>query len=67
MLFAHIEDCLDPSCICNEMENYNALLQLRQRHNQDEFSLHLEERLHFKRLIDNQSMIETCSTFTDMT
>ena len=53
--------------MCNEMENYNNLLQLRQQHNQDEFSLHLEERLHYKRLIDNQSMIETCSTFTDMT
>ena len=29
MLLAHIDDCNEPSCMCNEMENYNALLQLR--------------------------------------
>ena len=29
MLFAHIDECQEPACICSEMENYNALLQLR--------------------------------------
>jgi len=33
LVLTHIEDCDDPLCICDEMENYYELLRLRQVHN----------------------------------
>jgi hypothetical protein len=65
LVLAHIEDCDDQLCICDEMENFYELLRLRQLHNQEVFPLMRAERKKYKKIIDDQGLIGTVSNITD--
>jgi hypothetical protein len=65
LVLAHIEDCDDQLCICDEMENFYELLRLRQLHNQEVFPLMRSERKKYKKIIDDQGLIGTVSNITD--
>jgi hypothetical protein len=67
LMLVHIEDCDDPLCICDEMENFYELLRLRQLHNQEVFPLIREERKRYKKIIDDQGLVGTISNLTDLT
>ncbi|TNV74775.1 hypothetical protein FGO68_gene16630 [Halteria grandinella] len=67
LMIAHIEDCNDPYCICDEMENFYELLRLKQLHNQEVFPLLRTERKRYKKIIDDQGLIGTISCITDVT
>lgn len=67
LMLVHIEDCEDPLCICDEMENFYELLRLKQLHNQEVFPLIREERKRYKKIIDDQGLIGTISNLTDLT
>jgi hypothetical protein len=53
LMLGHVEDCDDPLCICDEIENFYELLRLSQQHNQEVFPLIREERARFKKIIDD--------------
>lgn len=44
LMLTHIEECDDPLCICDEMENFYELLRLRVSHNLEIFPLMRHER-----------------------
>ena len=67
LMLVHIEDCDDPLCICDEMENFYELLRLKQLHNQEVFPLIREERKRYKKIIDDQGLIGTVSNLTNLT
>ena len=67
LMIAHIEDCNDPLCICDEMENFYELLRLKQLHNQEVFPLLRTERKRYKKIIDDQGLVGTVSSITDIT
>ena len=52
-MLAHIEECDDLLCICDEMENFYELLRLKQLHNQEVFPLIRKERRKYKKIIDD--------------
>jgi hypothetical protein len=67
LMLAHVEDCDDQLCICDEIENFYELLRLKQLHNQEVFPLIKEERLRYRKIIDDQGLIGTVSNLTEMT
>lgn len=67
LMLAHIQDCEDQLCICDELENFYELLRLKQLHNQDVFPLLREERESYKRIIDDQGLVGTISNLTVIT
>ena len=67
LMLVHIEDCDDPLCICDEMENFYELLRLRSLHNQEVFPLIREERKRYKKIRADQGLVGTISNLTDLT
>lgn len=63
----HIEDCDDPLCICDEMENFYELMRFKHLNNSEVISLLRSERKRYKKIIDDQGLVGTVSSISDLT
>jgi hypothetical protein len=67
LMITHIEECDDPLCICDQMENFYELLKLKYVHKMDILPLLKKERKKYRKILDDEGLIGTISNITNLT
>ena len=67
LMNAHVEECTDDQCICDEIETFYDLLKFRMLHSHSMASIQGYECEQFTKIVEDHGLIGTISAITDTT